>query len=154
MTRINLVHPSRLADQHLFAEWREIKHIPAFLNQLLAKGKSIEEIKAKIPEKFCLNTGHKYFFVDKLKFLSGRFWKILAELDAREYKTFSGAPWEWEYSLEKIPDEYFNDYVPDYIALELSEQRLLERIDQRPNWYRYKGEIKDLQFFKDLLYSK
>lgn len=153
MTRINLVHPSRLADQHLFAEWREIKHIPAFLNQLLAKGKSIEEIKNKISPKFTLNKGHKYFFVDKMRFINDRYTDLYLELQERKYDVDYRMS-EWWNLIKDFPSEFINSYKPDADALELSEDRLIERISQRPNWYRYKGEIKDLQFFKDLLYSK
>ena len=35
MTRINLVNPSELKDQHLIAEYREITMIPAALNRTL-----------------------------------------------------------------------------------------------------------------------
>ena len=35
MTRINLIHPSELTDQHLFAEFREIKMIPKSLRRSL-----------------------------------------------------------------------------------------------------------------------
>jgi deoxyribonuclease (pyrimidine dimer) len=151
MTRINLVHPSRLADQHLFAEWREIKHIPAFLKQLLDKGRTVEEIKAKISPTFTLNKGHKYFFVDKLDYLDGRYTELTLELRRRGIKFEYQSLIKWSEWLHGIPEEFYGNYRPDYIALELSEQRILERIGQRPDWYRYKGEIKDLQFFSSLL---
>ena len=35
MTRINIVHPSELTDQHLIAEYREITMVPAALKRTL-----------------------------------------------------------------------------------------------------------------------
>ncbi len=151
MTRINLIHPSKLADQHLFAEWREIKHIPAFLQQLLSKGRNIEEIKSKIPDKFCLNKGHKYFFVDKMNFLHDRVWKIYEELKVRNFK-LDTSPNDWEELTEGLDEEFFdNFYEPEVDALALSNERILERISQRSDWYRYKGEVKTVEFFKELM---
>ena len=152
MTRINLVHPSKLADQHLFAEWREIKHIPAFLNQLLAKGRTTAEIKANISERFTLNKGHKYFFVDKMRFINDRYSLLYYELIHRKYEVAYDIEKWWD-SIKDFPREFVNDYKPDELAMFSSNERIIERISQRPDWYRYKGEIKDVKFFTDLLYS-
>lgn len=56
MTRVNLVPVSELANQHLFAEFREIRHIPKALARSL-KTQSVEKILKKIPKEFTLNTG-------------------------------------------------------------------------------------------------
>lgn len=151
MTRINLVHPSKLADQHLFAEWREIKHIPAFLKQLLDKGQTESEIKAKIPKEFTLNKGHKYFFVDKLDFLNWRFVCLTMHLRIRKFELEQESIDRWFDWIEKAPDEFFGNYEPDQKALDLSNERIIERISQKPDWYRYKGEVKDVEFFRNLL---
>lgn len=152
MTRINLIHPSALADQHLFAEWREIKHIPAFLNQLLAKNKSTEEIKSKIPEKFCLNKGHKYFFVDKMNFLHDRVWKIYVELLKRSNYRPSTTPNDWEELTEGLDEIFFdNSYIPTLQDTIISTERIVQRLSEKPNWYRYYGEVKDVEFFKNLM---
>ena len=56
MTRVNLVPVGELANQHAFAEWREIRHIPKALARSL-KTQSHEKILKKIPKEFTLNTG-------------------------------------------------------------------------------------------------
>ena len=68
MTRINLITPSKLADQHLFAEWREIKMIPPALMRSL-KSKNEQDIISKISNTYTLNKGHVTFFYDKINFL-------------------------------------------------------------------------------------
>lgn len=64
MTRINLVPPSELTDQHLFAEFREIKMVPKALARSL-KGRRPRGVLEAIPKEFTLNTGHVMFFYDK-----------------------------------------------------------------------------------------
>ena len=56
MTRVNLVPVSELANQHVMAEWRELKMIPKALARSL-KTQSREKIFKKIPKEFTLNTG-------------------------------------------------------------------------------------------------
>lgn len=90
MTRINLIPPDQLADQHLFAEFREIKMIPKSLNRSLAAVISknpyhtiyphdvVGQLLARIPKKFTLNTGHVSFFYDKGAYLY-RWYSMLRE---------------------------------------------------------------------------
>ena len=70
MTRINIIHPSELTDQHLIAEYREIFMVGSALQRSL-KSKNWD-VKS-IPNKFTLNTGHVKFFYDKGKYLSERY---------------------------------------------------------------------------------
>ena len=60
MTRINLVEPSELTDQHLIAEYREITMVPGSLKRTLVSKSGYQE--KKVPKKFTLNGGHVYFF--------------------------------------------------------------------------------------------
>ena len=62
MTRINShINPKNLSDEHLLAEHREIKRVPKMLYKSIKKGSV-----PKIPNKFCLGTGHVTFFYDKI----------------------------------------------------------------------------------------
>lgn len=140
MTRINLVDPSELMDQHLFAEFREIKMIsPALLRSLkanLVNGDyrlAVKKVKAKIPKDFTLNSGHVMFFYDKGLYLTQRYKQICAELVARGY----------QFDKTKSIDPHglfvgvFNkDYVPTPEALAIVRDRINYRISQKPNWYR------------------
>jgi len=147
MTRINLVYAKDLADQHLFAEWREIKMIaPAAKRSLLAKP------AAKIYEKICphytLNTGHVTFFYNKLLFLKDRFDKLTFELHQRG---FNITPFEF------ITDDYIfvagrlqqKVWTPTKRDIQVNIDRIAQRLNEKPTWYRYHGDVYPPDFFID-----
>lgn len=67
MTRINVIPPNELCDQHLLAEHRELTRIP---NHIVKK-------EGKVPlstlTSYTLGKGHVTFFRDKLLFLYQRY---------------------------------------------------------------------------------
>lgn len=164
MTRINLVKVEDLADQHLFAEWREIKMIPAKVKKLWAacvnEARDTTPISASsskifqdrhisgIPEKYTLSTGHVRFFYDKMLFLSDRYKLLTEELHKREFKIaehdaralfFDGMSFhtrtkEWKPSPQEIM---------------INVERIEQRLNERPDWYKYYGEVKPPSFFTD-----
>jgi len=81
--RLNLVSPTHLTDQHLIAEKRELRMIPALLQKKFSK-KGIA-LKRDIPPVFVLGTGHMNFWLDKLKFLKDRFILIQDEMKHRNF---------------------------------------------------------------------
>ena len=64
MTRINIIEPSELTDQHLIAEYREIFMVGSALQRSL-KSKNWEKTKKNLPKEFTLNAGHVKFFFNK-----------------------------------------------------------------------------------------
>jgi deoxyribonuclease (pyrimidine dimer) len=129
MTRINIVHPSELTDQHLIAEYREIFMVGSSLQRSL---KSKNWNPKDIPIKFTLNTGHVKFFYDKGKYLSKRYDELRTEMKARGMtpditRVFKREQW---------PDELWNDWTPSLEDYKLIRQRIEERINMKPNWYR------------------
>ena len=82
MTRINLVPPEELMDQHLFAEFREIKMVPKSLARSIA-ARGVQGVQKRIPTAFTLNTGHVSFFYDKGAYLVGRYALLRQELERR-----------------------------------------------------------------------
>ena len=78
MTRINLVPPAELCDQHLLAEHRELTRIP----NAVAKGKY--HLKGQ-PAEYKLGEGHVRFFFNKLTFLKKRYDALHAECKARGF---------------------------------------------------------------------
>ena len=62
MTRINIIDPAELHDQHLVAEYREIFMVGSSLQRSL---KSANWDPKNIPVSFTLNKGHVSFFYDK-----------------------------------------------------------------------------------------
>ena len=129
MTRINIVHPSELTDQHLIAEYREIFMVGSSLQRSL---KSKNWNPKDIPIKFTLNTGHVKFFYDKGKYLFKRYDELRIEMKARGMtpdvtRVFKREQW---------PDELWNDWTPSLEDYKLIRQRIEDRINMKPNWYR------------------
>ena len=129
MTRINIVEPSELTDQHLIAEYREIFMVGSSLQRSL---KSKNWNPTDIPIKFTLNTGHVKFFYDKGKYLSKRYDKLREEMKARGMtpdvtRIFKREQW---------PEELWNDWTPNLEDYKLIRHRIEERIKMKPNWYR------------------
>ena len=129
MTRINIIHPSELTDQHLIAEYRELFMVGSSLQRSL---KSPSWNPNKIPKNFTLNKGHGTFFYDKGKYLSKRYESIRNEMISRGMK-----PDETRiFKREQWPDELYNDWLPTLEDEKIIRDRLDERISQKPNWYR------------------
>ena len=161
MTRINLVPPAELMDQHLFAEFREIKMVPKALRRsLLAahkrehKGKSypiappvpwtqnaMYAVLGRIPTEFTLNSGHVSFFYNKGIYLHERYMDICDELVKRNINFDRAAMLDADRVFNELPCEFWDDYVPTENALKLIRQRIKEKIELRPNWYRYYGKV-------------
>lgn len=142
MTRVNLVPVGELADQHLFAEWREVKMVPRSLARSLAS-RPMELVLARISPVYTLNTGHVMFFYDKYEFLRKRYDALTEELLAR------GVQFRGDHALDatgvwsKLPSDFHQDYEPDDIALAISRERIEQRIALQPNWYRWRGLPRD-----------
>jgi deoxyribonuclease (pyrimidine dimer) len=148
MTRINLVPPEDLADQHLFAEWRESKMVPAALLRSM-KTKSVNDILRSIPEKYTLNTGHVTFFYDKMYFLHQRFLALTEELENRNYNLTECDP--EAIFLDPFPADFVQDYwdaMPDEIAVNV--ERIVLRLNEKPDWYRYYGDVMTPGYFEQL----
>ena len=137
MTRINLVPVSELANQHLMAEFREIKMVPKSLARSL-KTQSVEKVAKKIPAKFTLNSGHVLFFYDKGAYLQKRYAELTVELMRRGFKINVDAKLDPEGTMDSAP--WNGDYKPTEEALEIIRRRIAEKIAMKPDWYRFFDE--------------
>lgn len=131
MTRINLVDPTELADQHLMAEYREIRLLCANLQRTLDCKSGF--VESKVPKQFTLNKGHCYFFYNKGKYIHERYRALREELQKREYDADLPFPIEW-------PKHLYNDWTPSERDKDIVRERIALRISQKPGWYRYYGE--------------
>ena len=129
MTRINLVDPRQLADQHLVAEYREIFMIGSALQRSLGSKAGVKDI----PKNFTLNTGHIKFFYDKGEYLSRRYDCLIAEMKRRGMSPDPNR----KFKKEQWPDELYNDWQPTARDIEIIEQRLQQKISEKPDWYRW-----------------
>ncbi len=132
MTRINLIDPSELADQHLVAEYREIFMVGPALQRSL-KSPNWNKTKETLPKKFTLNGGHVKFFYNKGKYLHKRYEELIEEMKSRGMnpdpsRTFKREQW---------PDDLYNDWLPTTKDLEIIRERITQRINLKPKWYRW-----------------
>ena len=157
MTRINLIPPVELADQHLFAEFREIKMIPASLLRSLRAAwqkefdkndsnkfseererLAIEAVLKRIPSNFTLNTGHVSFFYNKGAYLTERYSQIREELEKRGIRFNRESGLDSTGLIKLAP--WNGNYIPTQEALAIIRTRIAEKISMKPNWYRYYGK--------------
>ena len=130
MTRINLVNPSELKDQHLIAEYREITMIPAALNRTL--NSKIGLRREKISKKYTLNSGHVYFFYDKGEYLYNRYRDIIREMKNRGFKPDINRKFPTRIFID---NNLYNDWMPTLNDLKIIRKRISEKIAMKPSWY-------------------
>jgi len=130
MTRINLILPQDLYDQHLMAEYRELPMVLASLRRSL---RSLNFNVGKIPKEFKLNTGHVMFFYNKLIFLEKRYDLLCEELLNRK---FNINPKYRLVDFMGFPQWCYKDWTPTERDKQVSRNRIVEKINQKPDWYR------------------
>ena len=131
MTRINIIPPSELTDQHLIAEYREITMVPAALKRTLRSKVGLR--KEKISKRYTLNTGHVYFFYDKGLYLNNRYQEIIAEMKLRGFKPDPNR----KFPKQIFPKHLYNDWMPSYDEQKIIRARIEEKINMKPDWYRH-----------------
>ncbi len=131
MTRINIIEPSELTDQHLIAEYREITMVPGSLKRTLVSKSGYQE--KKVPKKFTLNSGHVYFFYNKGKYLDIRYEQLIKEMKRRGFNPDPNR--KFPIDIFKNNDLY-NDWMPTIEDQKIIRQRIKERIAAKPDWYR------------------
>ena len=137
MVRINLIHPKKLADQHLIAEYLEIMMLVGYTK----KYPSGEDI----PENYRLGKGHIKFFKNKLKYLKNRHKKIKKEMRNRSFKANK------ELKFKYLSNDLMNDWKPKQRDFKIIKERILSKIKSKPDWYRYYGVKQDFNFFKKII---
>ena len=123
MTRINLVPPEELSNQHLVAEVHELPRIFTYA----AKLKTLPEI----PPRYVLGTGHVRFFVNKLYFLAERLTALRNEMRRRGFKVS-----EMEVKLQFNFPQILN-WKPSESEIAVNRKRIAEKIAMKPNWYKF-----------------
>ena len=115
--RINVIHPKHLADQHLVAEYQEIKMLPKSLRRSLnaVKGFSWD----KVPVSYTLNKGHGYFFYNKLDYIEMWLYSLIDEMKNRNFKTTSCS-----IDCSGFNNDFYSDYVPTKEAIEINLERI------------------------------
>lgn len=122
MTRINVIDPELLSNEHLGAEYRELPRVFGLVRDLIHKGKTPKDIL--IPSHYRLGQGHVTFFYDKLRYLSNRYLDICRVCRDRGRQVNYG---DVRSLTEGIPEIWFNDYEPTDAAIQENLARITER---------------------------
>ena len=130
MTRINCLPVTELADQHLFAEYRELPRIFKLARKLSPR--------EAVPS-YRMGSGHVKFFYDKTLWLFNRHKELVNECVLRGYKLSYK-------SISPIPGLDL-DWSPTPQAIHLSRTRLQEKLQLRPSFYKYHGKPVNLGFY-------
>lgn len=122
MTRINVVHPADLTDQHLLAEYRELPRVFA-----LARPDNAT------PPAYTLGAGHVRFFYPRTGYLVRRQAALIAECLARGFEITHRTPPAPVLGLD-------SDWHPDAAALACNLARLRDKLAEAKRPYTYGGE--------------
>lgn len=116
MTRINVVPPSELCDQHLLAEYRELTRIP----NAVARGRYKLDGQSA---DYKLGEGHVRFFFTRMQFLSARYRDLRRECERRQFNVRDIWP-------DDLPADaaLWLDYQPTAQALAANRARIAERM--------------------------
>ena len=144
--RINVINPKYLTDQHLVAEYREMKMITYYYVKSSLTKDGID--KSRISERYTLSTGHAYMWYDKFGYIDKRFKSVCKEMRKRNFKCDYD-----KLDYRGIPKSAFGDFVPTIEDIEVNLSRIIDRLYDKPDWYKYKGEKVEnwYSFYYDLL---
>lgn len=149
MTRINLVEPSMLTDQHLMAEYKELPRI--FTLAIKAYNKYTQhdytfftiylETKHHYPACYTLGRGHVSFFYNKCQWVYNRLEKVRIELIKRGYDLNSEI---YTSILETVASirgnkSLWNNWKPSHAEVYLNMQRLVK------NYFKSVNQMNDIQ---------
>jgi len=135
MTRINLVDPIELMDQHLTTEYLENPRIPIqLLRSINARG--VDGVMKMIPKEFTLGKGHVSFFYDKGSYLVDRYMDLSRELTRRGFPHDRLMSYDSVGVYQQYP-QFFKGYIETPGALVIIRQRIAEKIALKPHWYLY-----------------
>ena len=123
MTRVNLIDPELLSDQHLLAEYREIPRVITG-----AENASASSMKGRNTE-YRMGTGHVKFFYDKLDFIKHRHGLLVCEmvkrgLNATIHLDSSSGSW----------------WAPSRDEMQVNKDRIIERLSDSKQTPRYYGK--------------
>ena len=94
------------------------------------------------PKSYTLGGGHAMFFYDKMKYVERRWQDVRCECQNRGFTTNIQS---LEYST-KVNPTHMNDWTPDKSAMKVNVERIVQRIQKKPQWYKYYGKPIDSEF--------
>jgi deoxyribonuclease (pyrimidine dimer) len=140
MVRVNLINPKFLSDQHLIAEYNEILMLEGYVRKY-------PKICGDEPREYCLGKGHIKFFKNKLSYLHKRHELLKKEMRKRRFNA------QKSMNIKKLPKILHGDYNPDRKALRIISKRIMQKLKNKKDFYRYYGEKRKEYFFVRLIRS-
>lgn len=126
MTRINVVPVASLVRQHLLAEHYELPDVFKLVRRHIRAGRTLDDVRDRIPETYRLGTGHISFFINKLNYLRMRHYDLKQEMLRRGYNVSDLSCITFRYP--EIGDEWYGDYTPTADATLINQARITERL--------------------------
>ena len=123
MTRINVIPVNELSDQHLIAEYHEL---PRVLKQDINTSDA--------PDKYCLGKGHMKWAKKHITYTIKRYMQLIGEMRWRYF--------EPTYDVVGFDTKDNTDYRPTAEDIELNRQRIREKYNMKPDWYRWTNRTK------------
>ncbi|VAY02308.1 hypothetical protein ARADI_0314 [Arsenophonus endosymbiont of Aleurodicus dispersus] len=126
MTRINVIPPSKLCDQHLLAEHRELIRIPNYI--VKKKGNVILSTLTS----YTLGKGHIIFFRDKLLFLYLRYNLLHQECLKRKFSVIN----RWPEAVKEY-SYLWNNYKITELDIMINKVRIDQRMPLKSRFTPY-----------------
>lgn len=137
MTRINVVPPEMLTDQHIRAEYRELPRAFPLAAAALRRGVVLG------PPRYTMGEGHVTFFYSRTDYLADRHAAIVAELLKRGYNLEHREP------LTRVVGYGVSRWQPTERDISVNLERLCERLRSQPGFYKYYRQPVSADFYGD-----
>lgn len=126
MTRINVIKPIFLADQHLLPEHRELPRVFSYARAAAERGDTAR------PAAYTMGTGHMRFFYNKTAWLAERHRKLTIECLRRGFKVQQGS---------LTPLAHSEAWEPTERDIRINLERLQAKLaaPPRPDFYKRYG---------------
>ena len=135
MTRIKVVPPETLTDQHLLAEYRELPRVLPLAAAAVRRGVVLG------PPRYTLGKGHVTFFYSRTDYLVGRHMAIVTELLSRGYNLSRREP------LVAVVGCGVSRWQPTERDILVNLERLRERLRSQPDFYTLRGTPVSVDFY-------
>ena len=137
MVRVNCgIEPEYLADQHLVAEYREILLAFGYYNKNGHKG--IKESTNNLMHPI-------RFYHNKRLYLIKRFYDLKEEMINRGMNPKKDIP------LKNVKMILYKDFNPKEEHTQRIKGRIMQRLNEKPDWYRYCGAYQPPEFFEEIM---
>ena len=101
-----------------------------------------------VPSTYTLNTGHVRLFYDKMYFLYLRYNQLTEELHKRDFNIAHHDA--KSIFIEGIVTEMQSPlWEPTIPEIAINVERIAQRLNERPDWYRYYGDVVPPMWFID-----